>query len=411
LIVIRLFLLRVAAIASLTTIAADQIIACQCGGVHEKNALEVAKLEASGATAIFEGKPERFELQWNVLNAKEGELISAENSGAKRDQWPRMLVTFRVERAYKGDLRPQVQIKTGLGGGDCGAVFAHGLTYLVFASGPSARDLAVSMCSPGGWIGGGSTVATELRYLRKERPVTSDLTPFRPWTAEEFEAKEGQRKRNFEELQKRYAAVTGKICGNVLAQKSRDAHLGILSFLPTAGYSPMEHPTANVNPDGSFCSGRLGPGKYYLYFTRGSDGGPTSGMYYPGVNERNKAGIIEVNAGQIRSDITFKVPMQKTYSVRGIISTNDKSGLAANSVYLALVSLDGGLFPAAYSLPIDFQSSFPLPKVKYFDFENVLPGHYVAYVSVLGQGWYTKKEEVIVTTHMKFISLELLHKK
>jgi len=59
----------------------------------------------------------------------------------------------------------------------------------------------------------------------------------------------------------------------------------------------------------------------------------------------------------------------------------------------------------------DFQSSFPLPKVKYFDFENVLPGHYIAYVSVLGEGWHTKKEELSVTTHMKFIFLELVHKK
>jgi len=134
-------------------------------------------------------------------------------------------------------------------------------------------------------------------------------------------------------------------------------------------------------------------------------------MYYPGVSQRAKATTIEVGAGQILSDITFKVPVQKTYAVRGIISTNDKSGLDARSVYVALVDLEGRAFPAAYSQPIDFQSSFPLPKVKYFDFENVLPGRYVAYVSVLGQGWFTKKEEVSVTAHMKFISLELLHKK
>jgi hypothetical protein len=75
------------------------------------------------------------------------------------------------------------------------------------------------------------------------------------------------------------------------------------------------------------------------------------------------------------------------------------------------VSLDGALFPAAYSKPINFEGSFPLPKVKYFEFENVLPGRYLAYVSVLGQGWYMKKEEVSVTTHMSFISLQLTHKK
>jgi len=179
----------------------------------------------------------------------------------------------------------------------------------------------------------------------------------------------------------------------------------------TAGYSPLAHPTANVNLDGSFCSERLGPGKYYLYFTRGSDGGLTSAVYYPGVSERNKARIIEVNAGKPQSDITFKVTVQKTHSVRGIISTNDKSGLDAHGVYVALVGLDGGPYPAWYDQTIDFQRFFPLLKVKYFNFENVLPGRYIAYASVAGRGWYTKKEEVSVTTHMKFISLELVHKK
>jgi hypothetical protein len=46
------------------------------------------------------------------------------------------------------------------------------------------------MCSPGGWIGV-SSVATELRYLRNERPVPSDLAPHKPWSAKEFAAQEG----------------------------------------------------------------------------------------------------------------------------------------------------------------------------------------------------------------------------
>jgi hypothetical protein len=406
-----LFVLRLALIACVAAISTGQASACGCGrNFHGKNALEEAKLEANGATVIFEGTPERFELQWDVLDAKEGELIPAEDSGAKRAQWLRMLVTFRVQKAYKGELGPEIQIHTGLGGGDCGAVFAPGLTYLVFAGGPSASDLGVSMCSPGGWIGA-STVATELRYLRKERPIASDLVPSRPLTPKEYAAQEGQRHRDFEEFQKQYGAATGKICGNVQAEKSKDAYLGSLSFLSTAGYSPVEHPITQVNEDGSFCSGPLGPGKYYLYFTRGSDKGLTSAVFYPGVSERNKATIIEVSAGQTQSNISFKVPVQKTYSVRGIISTNDTSGLDARSVQLVLVGLDGGPFLAAYVHPIDFQSSFPFPKVKYFNFENVLPGRYMAFVLEFGQGWYIKKEEVSVTTHMKFISLQLVQKK
>jgi hypothetical protein len=406
-----LHFLRLAAIVSLGTIGAGQIFACKCSSSFYGNKpLEVAKLEAEGSTAIFEGTPERFEFQWSLLHAKEGALISAGTPGAGSDEWPRMLVTFLVRRAYKGDLGREVQISTGLGGGDCGAVFAPGLTYLVYAGGKGPRELSVSICSPGGWIGN-STVETDLRYLRKERAIASDLAPDRRWTPAESADHEERRHRDFEEFQKRYGAVTGKICGTVIGEKTSDSRAGTISFLSTAGYSPVDRPTAVVNPDGSFCSNRLGPGRYYLYFTKGSDTGLISAVYYPGVRDRAKATPIEISAGQTKADISFNVPAQKTYSVRGFITTSDKAGLSGGNVSLALVSLDEITYQNSYIQTINFQGSFPLPKVKYFSFENVLPGRYVAYASVLGQGWYMKKVEVNVTTHMKFISLELLHKK
>ena len=399
-------------IVCIAAISTGQASACKCGSnYHGKNSWEVAKLEVDGSAAIFEGIPETFEQHWSVLSAKVGAWIPADEAGVSaRSDWPRMLVTFRVQRAYKGDLGRQVQVSTGMGGGDCGAVFTPGLVYLVFLNEGNLPGFSVDMCSPGGWIGG-SSVAPELRYLRKERPIPSDLAPFRPWSASEFAAKEEQRRRDSEQYQKRYAAVTGKICGTVFAEKKRDENDGMISFLSTAGYSPAVYPAAAVNPDGSFCSTPLGPGKYYLFFTRGSETGLTSAVYYPGASDRAKATTVEIGAGQTQSGLRFKIPVQKRYAVRGIISTSDKSGLDARSVYVALVSSDGGLYPAGYAQPIDFQGPFPLPKVKYFDFQNVLPGRYIAYVSVFGQGWYTKKQELSVTTHMKFISLELVRKK
>jgi hypothetical protein len=282
-------LLRLAAIAGIAVNTVDQAFACQCGGsFHGSTPLEVARLEVQGSAAIFEGIPERFELNWRLLGAKQGELISADTSGAGGDQRPRMQVTFLVRRAYKGDLGREVQISTGLGGGDCGAVFAPGLTYLIYAAGASPHELSVSMCSPGGWIGN-SIVDTELRYLRKQRPIASDLAPYRQWTAAEYAKHEDQRHRDFDELQKRYAAATGKICGTLLAGKTGIAHGGIVSFLSTLGYSPVDRPSVVVNPDGTFCSSGLGPGKYYLYFTRGSETGLISAAYYRGVSDRANA--------------------------------------------------------------------------------------------------------------------------
>jgi hypothetical protein len=406
-----LLVFRLAVIACIAAAAIGQASACKCASsYHGRNDWEVAKLESDGSTAIFEGTPESFELKWGVLSVQEGAWIPASDSGGSaHNDWPQMIVTFRVQRAYKGDLGQQVKVSTGLGGGDCGAVFNPGLVYLVFLSKGNLPGFSVNMCSPGGWIGA-SSVAVELRYLRKEPPIARDLAAYKPWSANEYAAQEELRRREGEQYQKRYAAVTGKICGVVSAEKKTGENAGTISFLSTAGYSPVAHPTMGVGADGSFCSPPLGPGKYYLFYSKGSQAGLTSTVYYPGVNERVRTMPIEVGAGQTRSGLAFKIPVQKTYAVRGFISTNDKSGLRAGDVYIALVNTDGA--PSAeYGQQIDFQSSFPLPKVKYFNFENVLPGRYIAYVSVFGRGWYTKKEELNVTTHMKFISLELMHKK
>jgi hypothetical protein len=396
---------RLAVFSCIMLIAAKQASACMCGRFGRgKNSWEIAKSGAATASAIFEGTPERFELRWGVLEAKPEDLISADSPNEGHDVSPRMLVTFRVQRAYKGDLRPTVQIGTGLGGGDCGAQFAPGLTYLVYASGPSAHELGVSMCSPAGWIGS-SDEAINLRFLRNERPTSADLAPLKSWSSTE---QEKQRQHDMEEFEKRYAAVTGSVCGAVVENRTEDESGGSISFLSAQGYSPVAHLRTRINQDGSFCSGRLGPGKYYLYFTRGSKDGVCSASYYPGTPDRAKATAIEINAGQDKTNVVFKIPAQKTYSVRGFITADDKSGL--NAVSIALISLDGG-YETSYRQTIDFQGFSLLPKTRFFNFDNVVPSRYVAYASVDSQGWLTKKVEVTVSSHMKFLSLELVHKK
>jgi len=406
-------LAKITAVACIAASAAGSASACKCASnFHGPNNLEIAKLEANAATVIFEGVPERFENTWNILKAKDGERISANELSPTKYQ-SAMLVTFRVLRAYKGDLGAEIGINTGFGGGDCGAVYAPGVTYLIFASGTSTQHLGVGMCSPGGWIGG-NDVAAELRYLRKEQPVASDLIPWKRQTpaedAAEYAAQEEQRHRDSEDLQKRYAEVTGKICGTTIEEKPDDTSPGLIEFLSTEGYSPIQHPTTEVNRDGSFCSGRLGPGKYYLYFTKGS-GATRSAVYFPGTGDRVKATAVEIGAGQTRSDITFRIPQQKKYSVRGIISINHESGIDLQGVEIRLISLDGAPYSDWYGQAIDFQSTSLFSKVKFFDLPNVLPGRYVAYVSVGGQGWFTYKDEVNVTDHMKFVSLHLEHSK
>jgi hypothetical protein len=217
--------------------------------------------------------------------------------------------------------------------------------------------------------------------------------------------------RSTQRRKKKERVISRNTRSNVAAEKAKDGNEGILSFLFSGGFSPYAHPTANISTDGSFCSGRLGPGKYFLYFTRHSEEGPTLAAYYPGVRDREKASIIEINAGQTQSGITFKVPDQQRYSVRGFLSIYDSSRTGPHSAYIELVNLDAVPFPVGQRQRIDFESSSAFPKIKYFDFERVLPGRYTAYISGLGRAWYTKKEEVNVTNHMKFISLELARQK
>jgi hypothetical protein len=401
-----------ATLAGMACIAASagSASACQCGATnyYGQNNWQVAELEAKGATVIFEGVAVRIENTWNILKAKDGERVSANEFSPTKYQ-SAMLVTFRVLRAYKGELGTEIGINTGFGGGDCGAVYAPGVTYLIFANGTGAQHFGVGMCSPGGWIAG-DDVAPQLRYLRKEPPIASDLIPRRRQTPAEHEAEQEQRHRDSADFQKRWAEVTGEICGTTSEEKPDDSSPGVIEFLSTAGYSPIDHPTVYVNRDGSFCSERLGPGKYYLYFRKGS-AATSSAVYYPGVGDRAKATAVEIGEGQTKSGLIFKIPRQKKYSVQGIISANEKLGFDLQGAELLLISLDGAPYSGWYRQQVDFQRTFLFSKLKYFDLEDVLPGRYLAFVSVDGRDWFTYKDEVNVTDHMEFVSLRLEHEK
>jgi len=385
--------------------------ACQCGiAAHGRNAWENAQELSKSATVIFEGEPVKFELRWSLLTAKAGDLIPTEaffHSFVDND--PHMVITFRVARTYKGDLGAEVQLHTGLGGGDCAANYETGLKYLVYAGGSDLDHLGVSMCSPGAWIES-PEIATDLRYLRKERPTPMDLTRILHWSEAGWDKQEEQRKHNYEESRKRFQSATGRICGTLLGPDPRDSDSrGAIVFLSAIGYSPLSPFDTFINKGGSFCSPDLGPGKYYLYFIHAGEHGNVA-SYYPGVTDVAKATRIEVYAGQTQSNVTFKVPDQDSYSVRGFLFADERSDFSKNvgssDVTVALIRTDGDL-----RLWFSETATFFLPKTAYFKFRHVPPGHYVAYVSVPAQGWMTRKVEVDVTTHMKFISLDIVHSK
>ena len=57
-----------------------------------------------------------------------------------------VIVKFRVESSWKGKLRTELSLTTGLGGGDCGYPFEVGQKYLVYAYGSNENGLATNIC-------------------------------------------------------------------------------------------------------------------------------------------------------------------------------------------------------------------------------------------------------------------------
>ncbi len=365
-----------------------------------KNLRERAENRAKGYTAIFEGRVKRISLNLPAVTAKIGDVISADDPYSYTNAREMVRVDLDVSRVYRGTNTREFTVYTGFGGGDCGARFSTGTDYLVYAAGSDLNHLSVSMCSPGGVIGSERTEA-DLRFLRGEKPTAADLAP---WKSESLISKSEQEKRYKEAIRFREQA-TGKICGKV----NRDE--GEITFFAQAGSSFGDAPWAHFNGDGTFCSDALGPGAYYLLYTKRSEHGPSEAIFYPNATDRSGAKLVDIQAGQTRNDIVFNVSPQSSYSVRGLISTNDKSNLDSESVSVVLIPADAPVRSAVHARSIDFSTSLPLPKTKYFSFDHVPPGRYFVWVNVMRKGWYTKKTEVTVTNHSKFITLELTHNK
>ena len=75
------------------------------------------------------------------------EITDTERStepGAPLLRHPRR-VRLRIERSFRGPTSSQIDVHTGLGGGDCGYTFVRGTKYLVFADEAQGR-LSVSAC-------------------------------------------------------------------------------------------------------------------------------------------------------------------------------------------------------------------------------------------------------------------------
>jgi hypothetical protein len=79
-----------------------------------------------------------------------------------------VVVRFRVEKSWKGNLPREVIVVTGQGGGDCGYRFEVGGKYLVYAYGPNETSLGTNICQRTAAL---SEARADIKHLGKSKTL------------------------------------------------------------------------------------------------------------------------------------------------------------------------------------------------------------------------------------------------
>jgi hypothetical protein len=107
------------------------VIACSCLQPLSPNEA------VDKAVAVFVGRVVLGEVREFTLKGPNGKDI----------QYQRRNYRFQVEEVIKGSLGRTVEVHTGIDSAQCGYSFDIGNEYLVYAHGPSTKDLWISSCS------------------------------------------------------------------------------------------------------------------------------------------------------------------------------------------------------------------------------------------------------------------------
>lgn len=363
---------RVVSLLFTLAFAAGPVFACSCVQLPTrlKTELDVAKWYASGSDAIFEGTVDRVDFKWAPEETPVGDLLSTD-----MDQMPVLLkVSFNVSRTYKGKIERSATITTGVGHGDCGFDFEVGKRYLVYAYRDSSGQLSTGICTATALL---EESQANLSYLQG-KPIAENSKPSRNMPAD-------------------------KLCGRVVSSGLKLSDSQILLFR-NGSVSPIPYDEAYPGDGGTFCFTDEEPGSYYLGFMSGGEGSPTSFVFYPGVSQLSEASEIDLKGGEVHSELTFNVPPQDAFSVRGNIATADGEPLPLGCKVL-LLRADRLSSTASYDQRARADGSF--------DFSRVLPGKYWGFVTIdsnAAEQWMTRKAEVDVSSDVGDVSLELVRK-
>jgi hypothetical protein len=128
----RRFLISLSIVTTLLALSISDVKACTCGFVGPPCE------EYWQSQAVFAGKV----IKKSTFYVEEGE-------GDSRYKYQQVLVRFSIEQVFKGVAGDEVEIVTGLSGGDCGYHFKDGESYVVYAirSGRDKSRLYSGICN------------------------------------------------------------------------------------------------------------------------------------------------------------------------------------------------------------------------------------------------------------------------
>lgn len=345
----------------LFVLAASPVVACKCapfppGSTPPPSVTERTTQDPDGA--VFEGMAVKAELRGDVIDAKEGELIPADWDSSP----PFMLVTFSVSQSYPADTRKTAEVRTGLGGGDCGVPFEVGKRYLVDAAKDKDGHLIASICSQ-----------TAPREAKTPHGTEASLEE-------------------------------GEICGHIVAPNQGTPIEGQVFLYSVGNKSPVPADESEVQEDNSFCAEQVSPGKYFLLFVGGREGAPDAIAYYPEAIERADASTVEVRPGEQIQNVSIRVPLQATFFVRGTVAGFKSTNLDLTPKVL-LLQPDQFSLGTLYRAEVRADGSF--------EFRQVLRGKYCAVVEVESfsdSKWLTRKVSLGVERDVSGLSLSLIQK-
>jgi 5-hydroxyisourate hydrolase-like protein (transthyretin family) len=361
--------------------------------------LFLAFLLPLGATKIFAcscaGRALPCQDYWNASAVFIGTVSSSTTASYKINEreFEGRLIHFAVDRAFRDVEGAEVEVTTGLGGGDCGYNFRVGGQYLVYAYRNANNKLATGICNRTRLL---SEASEDLQYLeglaksksgadifgevrRLNGPTTVDPTavsavkvviegssrrveavtnekgnyrisqlPAGSYTVK-VELPEGLAIHNSEQqvtLSDRGCAQVSfwlqtdtRIAGVVLDTGGQPVSEILIELVLLSGRSPAYTASAKTDQKGRYELKLLQPGRYLvgvrIYGSAGSTYVAYPRTYYPGVSEEAQATIITLAEGQqLNLNEMILPPRLFERSLDGVVVDTDGQPVSGAIVWL-----------------------------------------------------------------------------